>query len=191
MSRLRIPLIAICVIITMLMPAWSPAGAVRPQEGSEATLRVGDRLPDASLSAMKGRTVTLDELLGHVKLISIVPQLNTPVCDEQTHRFSDRAGELGRQVKIVTISTNTSDDQHTFAARAGISNIRFLSDVPGYVFGRESGLLLPQLGILHRAVVVADADNVIRYLELVPMGSLPNFDAALTAAKRLASEGGR
>jgi thiol peroxidase len=154
---------------------------------NQPTFKVGDRLPDATLIGFNGKSVRLTDMLSRVKLISIVPQLNTPVCDEQTHHFSEQNAGLDRTVEIITLSTNPFDDQAAFAKKARISNITFLSDAPSFEFGKRTGLLLPMYRILHRAVIVADAENVIRYVQLVPMGELPNFDAAYDAARRLAA----
>ncbi len=157
--------------------------ASEPQ--SHITLRVGSPLPNSHLNGEEGQSVNLDDLKGHIKLISIVPQLNTPVCDEQTHRFSENMTDLGQNIQMITLSTNTVEDQAHFMTKAGISNMTFLSDSPSYEFGNRTGLLLPQLSVLHRAVIVADRNNIIRHLELVPMGQLPQFDAAQAAAKKL------
>ncbi|NJN70786.1 MAG: redoxin family protein [Nitrospira sp.] len=154
---------------------------------NQPTFTVGDRLPDATLIGFHGKSVRLTDTQSRVKLISIVPQLNTPVCDEQTHHFSEQNAGLDRTVEIITLSTNPSDDQAAFAKKAGISNITFLSDAPSFEFGKRTGLLLPTHRILHRAVIVADADNIIRYVQLVPMGDLPDFAAAYDAARRLAA----
>jgi thioredoxin-dependent peroxiredoxin len=148
---------------------------------------VGDRLPDATLIGFHGQPVRLPDTQSRVKLISIVPQLNTPVCDEQTHHFSEHNAGLDRTVEIITLSTNPSNDQAAFAKKARISNITFLSDAPSFDFGKRTGLLLPTHRILHRAVIVVAADNIIRYVQLVPMGELPDFDAAYDAARRLAA----
>jgi thiol peroxidase len=154
---------------------------------NQPTLTVGDRLPDATLIGFHGKSVRLTDTQSRVKLISIVPQLNTPVCDEQTHHFSEQNAGLDRTVEIITLSTNPSDDQAAFAKKTRISNITFLSDAPSFEFGKRTGLLLPAHRILHRAVIVTDADNIIRYVQLVPMGELPDFAAAYDAARRLAA----
>jgi len=158
------------------------------ENDNQPTFTVGDRLPDATLIGFHGKkSVRLTDTQSRVKLISIVPQLNTPVCDEQTHHFSEQNAGLDRTVEIITISTNPSDDQAAFAKKARISNVTFLSDAPSFEFGKRIGLLLPTHKILHRAVIVADADNIIRYVQLVPMGELPDFDAAYDAARKLAA----
>jgi thiol peroxidase len=177
-------LVTLWFVLAMGSAAGTSAGG--PGGEGQPTLKIGDRLPDAALIGSGSKPVRLADAKSRVRLISIVPQLNTPVCDEQTHHFSEQRGGLDREVEIVTISTNTWEDQALFAKNAGISNITFLSDAPSYEFGKRSGLLLSPYKILHRSVIVSDADNIVRYMQLVPMGELPNFDAAFEAASRIA-----
>ena len=150
-----------------------------------STIMKGEVLPNATLIGNNGSPVQLEALKGRVKILSMVPQLNTPVCDEQTHRFSEQNGGLDKLLDIVTISTNSSEDQSRFAEKAHIQNVTFLSDSPDFDFGRKTGLLLATHGILHRAVIVADGDNIVRYIERVPMSQLPNFDRAYAAAQKI------
>ena len=82
----------------------------------------GQQLPDAKLIGVDNSSIYLRSLKGRVKILSIVPQLNTPVCDEQTHRFSENNGGLDKDLEIVTISTNTHDDQAFFAEKAKMLN---------------------------------------------------------------------
>ncbi len=148
-------------------------------------LAKGDVLPNATLIGSDGSEVQIRHLTGRVKILSMVPQLNTPVCDEQTHRLSEQNNGIDQQVEIVTISTNTAKDQSQFAEKANIHNITFLSDFPNFDFGHKTKLLLANHGILQRAVIVADDNNIIRYIEQVPMGQLPNFDQAYAAARKV------
>ena len=154
-------------------------------QGDQLLLEKGRPLPSATVTGTDGKPVTLDSLKGRVTLISFVPQLNTPVCDEQTHRFSEQNGGLDQFMHFVTMSTNTSEDQAVFADKANIHNITFLSDAPHYHFGTHTGLLLKKFGILHRAVIVLDAKGIVRYVEMVPMSQLPDFDQAYRVARSL------
>ena len=154
-------------------------------EAQKFQLARGQKLPNVALMGKNQQPVHLDELQGRVKIVSIVPQLNTPVCDEQTHRFSETNQGLDQHLDIITISTNTSGDQRLFADKADIHNVVFLSDTPNYDFGRTTGLLHPMHLILQRAVIIADSDNVIRYIEEVPMSQLPNFDRAFETARNI------
>lgn len=153
--------------------------------GAPLSLEKGNLIPSVTVIGKDGEAVSLDTLKGKVTLISVVPQLNTPVCDEQTHRFSERNGGLAHLMTFVTLSMNTYNDQQEFSAKANIHNMTFLSDVPDYHFGTHTGLLPKDLGILHRAVVVLDAEGIIRYVEMVPMGQLPDFEQALLVSRSL------
>ena len=90
-------------------------------------LQIDKKLPDAILKNYGQPDVHLSNLKGKIKIISVVPQLNTPVCDEQTHRFSEKNGGLDRNVNIITISTNSAEGQYQFAKKANIKNLLFLS----------------------------------------------------------------
>ena len=151
-------------------------------------LKIGKSLPNATLKRFGMPDVELRNLKGKIKIVSIVPQLNTPTCDEQTHRFSEKNGGLDKQLDIITISTNTAQAQYNFAQKAKIGNLMFLSDNPDYNFGKKTGLLIDGMGVLRRTVLVADEKNVIRYVDFVRGGGLPNIKGALNAARKVLSE---
>ena len=146
-------------------------------------LSVGNSLPEATLKVFDKPDINLADLKGRVKIISIVPQLNTPTCDEQTHRFSETNGGLDKYLDIVTISTNSAKGQYEFAKKSQIKNIRFLSDSPNYEFGTKTGLLNESFNYLKRTVLVVDKNNIIRYADFVRGGGLPDIETALKQAK--------
>ena len=152
---------------------------------SAEVLKVGQPLPDAKLKAYGNMDVNLNELKGKIKIISVVPKLNTPVCDKQTHIFSEANGGLDKDVDIITLSTNTIEEQNLFAKKANIHNLVFLSDDPSFQFGKKTGLLIDGLGVLRRTVMVIDQNNIIQYVDFVPGGGLPNIKKALEAARDL------
>ncbi len=170
----------ICVMAEIGSICWAPAVF-----GKAFSLEKGQPIPVVTLVGKDGESVSLKTLKGHVTLVSIVPQLNTPVCDEQTHRFSEQNEGLDKFIALVTMSTNTHTDQAKFANEAKIHNMTFLSDAPDFHFGRKTGLLLDEVDILHRAVIVLDENSIIRYVEIVPMSQLPNFEQAYQAIRRL------
>jgi thioredoxin-dependent peroxiredoxin len=151
----------------------------------EDVLQVGKTLPDALLSRYGKPDIHLKSLKGRIKIISIVPQLNTPTCDEQTHRFSETNGGLDKYLDILTISTNSAEGQSQFASKAKIENLIFLSDAPNYDFGKKTGLLRESFNYLKRTVIVVDQNNIIRYVDFVPGGGLPNIERALDEAKKV------
>ena len=159
-----------------------------PVKNSRDILKVGKKIPDAILENYSQDKVGLKSLTGKVKIISVVPKLNTPVCDKQTHKLSEENGGLDQFIDIVTISTNSSEGQMEFAKKAKINNLIFLSDKPAFEFGEKTGLLMENMNMLRRTVLVLDSDNVIKYIDFVPTGGLPDIEKALEEAKKVLEE---
>ena len=151
-------------------------------------LKIGKTIPNAQLNRFSHANIQIDDLKEKIKIISVVPKLNTPVYDKQTDQFSEKNGGLDKRVDIITISTNTSQGQNDFAKKANINNLIFLSDNPSFNFGENTGLLIEEMGILRRTVLVVDEKNIIRYVDFVPGGGLPDIKGALNAAKQVLLE---
>jgi thiol peroxidase len=173
----------ILFFICILLPPLK--GFANTGNNSLDILMVGKTLPDAQLKSYGIANVEISSLKGKIKIISVVPQLNTPVCDKQTHQFSETNNGLDKHIDIITVSTNTPDGQYEFAKKANIHNLIFLSDNLGFQFGRSTGLLIEGVGVLRRTIIIADKDNIIRYVDFVPGGGLPNINKALKAASDL------
>jgi thiol peroxidase len=149
-------------------------------------IKVGDTLPSAVVTNNDLKPVNLAEAKGKVRIISIVPSIDTPVCEEQTHELSEKNGGLDKQVELITVSMDLPFAQKRFAKEAKINNVTFLSDYKASEFGKNTGLLIQPLHLLARTVLVVDKDNVIRYMQVVPeITNLPDMQAAMTAAKGL------
>jgi thiol peroxidase len=175
-------LLGLFVCVVLIFPVNGFSSRVN---SSADILMVGKRLPDAKLKAFGAADVEIKSLKGKIKIISVVPQLNTPVCDKQTHRFSETNNGLDKYVDIITVSTNSADGQHKFSNKSNIHNLTFLSDNPDYEFGRNTGLLIEGVNVLRRTIIIADKENIIRYVDFVSDGGLPNIDRALKAASDL------
>lgn len=158
----------------------------RPVELAGQSLRVGDKLPAATLVASNMAPVDIAAGGGKVRIINVVPSLDTATCEEQTHELSETSAGLDKQVQFVTISVDLPFAQRRFAKEAKIDNVTFLSDYRGNAFGRSAGLLQKQSMLLARAVLVVDKDNVIRHMQVVPdMGTLPDMQVAFKVARGL------
>ena len=150
-------------------------------------IKVGDTLRDAKLAASDLKLVSLTEGKGKVRIVSIVPSLDTKVCEQQTHYLSEKNRGLDRDVQLITVSVDTPFAQKRFAEEANIRNVTFLSDYRGGDFGRAHGLLVPDLHLLARSVMVVDKDNVVRYLQVVPeLASMPDMERAFEEARKVA-----
>ena len=146
----------------------------------------GDSLRPVNVA--KGDLSLLDiaSTKGTVRVISVVPSLDTKVCEQQTHYLSEKNRGLDAQVDLYTISVDTPFAQDRFAKDAKINNVTFLSDYRGGDFGRTYGLLLEGPHVLARAIMVVDQNNVIQYLQITPdLATMPDMDAAFEAARKL------
>jgi thiol peroxidase len=147
-------------------------------------LAVGDRGPDFTVLTGSLQPVRLSDFAGKTKLISVVPSLDTPICELQTKRFHTEAAKLPPNVEVLTISVDLPFAQTRFCTTHGIEKIHVLSDYRDASFGLAYGVLIMEVRLLARAIFVLGPDNVIRYLEIVPeVSSHPNYHAALAAVR--------
>ena len=154
-------------------------------------LKAGDSAPDFSVVDNGLKPVTLKDTTGKVRIISVVPSLDTKVCEQQTHYLSEKNKGLDKMVELISVSIDTPFAQKRFAEEAKISNITFLSDFRNADFGKTYGLLLKDPHILTRAVMVVDAQNVVRHLQITPeLAQLPDMDDAFQAARKLVTSSG-
>jgi thiol peroxidase len=159
---------------------------------SGSSLRLGDVLRDAKVTRRDLSTIDLADTKGKVRIISVVPSLDTIVCEQQTHLLSEKNHGLDDRVELITVSIDTPFAQDRFAKQAKIANITFLSDYRSAEFGKTYGLLLEDPHVLARSVLVVDENNVIRYMQVTPqIEQLPDMDAAFEAARALVSSGRR
>ena len=148
-------------------------------------IKAGDKAPNFQVIARDLSPVTLDSSKGKVRLISVVPSLDTPVCDQQTRRFNEEAAKLPANVEVLTVSVDLPFAQARFCGAANIDRVKILSDHRELSFGQAYGVLIKELKLLARSVFVIDATDRIQYVELVKeVTNHPNYDAALAAAKK-------
>lgn len=146
-------------------------------------LKVGDAAPDFSLVDGALKTVTLKDTGNQVRIISVIPSLDTPVCDAQTKRFNEEAAKLPG-VDIITVSMDLPFAQKRWCGAFGVDKVKMLSDHKDASFGTNYGTLIKDLRIESRAIFVLDADNHIRHAEYVKeVADFPNYEAALAAAR--------
>lgn len=149
-------------------------------------LKVGQTIPGVQLPDRALKMVDLNSLKGKITILSVVPSLDTPTCDEQTHILSEKNDGLDQTVRLVTLSRDLPFAQKRFAKGAKINNVLFLSDYRDAGFGHASGLLIEENRLLARAVMVLDKDGVIRYLEIVPeLSRLPDMSKVFAFARSL------
>lgn len=152
--------------------------------GSEVV--VGEKARDFTVVDFDLKPVNLADFAGKVKIISVVPSIDTGVCSIQTKKFEAEAAALDDTV-VLTISVDLPFAQKRFAGENQIETLRLLSDYQTHDFGVEYGFEIEGLALLARGVVVIDKDDMVRYVEYVKeVTTEPDYDAALAAAKELA-----
>jgi thiol peroxidase len=151
-------------------------------------ITIGKPLPSVKLvDAMTGKDVDLSEEKGRILLLSIVPSIDTKVCEAQTHYLGEEGRRMGDEVERITISRDTPFAQKRFSEEAKLTNIRFLSDYKEGQFGRATGLLIEESRLLARSVILVDRQGVVRYIQVVPeLSNLPDMDAAFEKTRALA-----
>ena len=148
-------------------------------------VNVGSPAPAFQVLGQDLAPVTLTSFKGKALLISVVPSLDTPVCDAQTRRFNQEAATLPN-VEILTISMDLPFAQKRWCGMAGIDRVKVLSDHKDGSFGAAYGVLIKELRLLSRSIFVIDARGSVRYVEYVPeITSHPHYDAALSAVRQV------
>ena len=123
---------------------------------------------------------------GKVAVISVVPSLDTSVCDQQTRRFNKEAEALGPDVGVLTISMDLPFAQKRWCGAAGVKAVRTFSDYQKADFGKTWGILIKDLRLLARAIFIVDKDGIVKYVQLVPeVTREPNYDEVVTALRAL------
>jgi len=151
-------------------------------------IKIGDHLRDVKVAQNDLSLVNIVQTkgTGKVRIISVVPSLDTPVCEQQTHHLSEKNKGLDKIVELITVSVDTPFAQKRFAQEAKIDNVTFLSDYRGAEFGKTYGLFLKDPHILARAVMVVDKQNTVRYLQITPeLTQLPDMEEAFQFARSL------
>ncbi|GAC1327804.1 MAG: thiol peroxidase [Isosphaeraceae bacterium] len=152
-------------------------------------LKPGDQAPDFTCVGAGLAVVTLKETAGKPTLFSVVPSLDTPVCNKQTKHFAEALAALGDKVAAYTVSLDLPFAQARFCTDANITNLKNLSDVHNHSFGEHYGVLIQGLPIplLSRAVFVVDGQGKITHVEYVPeVASEPEYMPAIAALKQAA-----
>jgi thiol peroxidase len=153
-------------------------------------VKVGQSAPDCNLYAFVAgeglKKHTPADLKGKPTIISVVPSLDTPVCQTQTKKFNEQLATFGDKINAVTVSLDLPFAMNRFCGSEGIKNLKSLSDYWDRSFGQNWGMLIEELKILARGTFVLDSDGKVVYAETVKeVAEEPNYDASLAALKGL------
>jgi thiol peroxidase len=150
-------------------------------------LKPGQKAPGFTVVGKGLAPATLDQFKGKVKVITTVPSLDTPVCDTEIRRFNEEAAKLPGDVQVLTISMDLPFAQARWCGAAGVDKVTPLSDWQHAEFGEKYGALIKELHLLARAVFVVDKNDNVTHVEYVKeVANQPDYEAALSAARKAA-----
>lgn len=148
--------------------------------------QVGEMAPSFTLVDGSLQPVASSQFSGKVRIYSVFPSVDTPVCSLQNIRFNREASQLSDEVVVLSISVDLPFAQKRFCAAEGIDRVHVLSDYRDLDFGMKYGFVLEGLRLLARGVVVVDRDDRIRYVEYVPeVTHEPDYEKALAVVREL------
>lgn len=144
----------------------------------------GAVLPSFKLTGTDMGDVTNATFAGKVLVLISIPSIDTPVCATETKRFNKEANSLSQDVAVVAVSRDLPFAFKRWCVAEDVSRIVTLSDYKYRLFGKEFGVELPDLGILARAVFVADrSGNVVHVEYVTEVAQEPDYEAVLEAVR--------
>lgn len=147
---------------------------------------IGDKAPDFTVLSNDLKPVTLNDSKGKIRLISVVPSLDTGVCSLQTKKFNEEASALGEEVEVLTISVDLPFAQARWVKAEDANNVKTLSDHRDLSFGEAYGAAIKELRLLARSIFVVDKDDNVAYVEYVnEVTDHPDYEKAIAAVKKL------
>ncbi|MEI3553328.1 MAG: thiol peroxidase [Alistipes senegalensis] len=130
--------------------------------------KAGEKAPSFTVIDAALQPVPSEDFRGKVRIFSVFPSVDTPVCSLQNIRFNREASKLGDDVVVLALSVDLPFAQKRFCAAEGIDRVHVFLDYKELDFGMKYGFVIDELRLLARGVVVVDRDDVVRYVEYVP-----------------------
>lgn len=153
---------------------------------------VGQAAPDFSLHSTPDQFVSLAQLSGRPIVLVFYPADWSPVCGDQVSLYNEMLSEFaGYDAQILGISV---DGAWCHTAFAKDRRLRFplLADFePKGDVARRYGVYNERDGVSERALFVIDADGVIRWRYVSPIGINPGADGILEALEQMPHGKGR
>ncbi len=147
-------------------------------------IKAGSKAPDFKVLAKDLSEVTLASSQGKTRLISVVPSLDTPICELQTKRFNEEASKLPSDVVVLAVSMDLPFAQTRFCGAQKTDKIICLSDHREASFGKAYGVLIKELRLLARSIFIIGQDDKILYAEYVKeVTQHPDYEKALNVLK--------
>ena len=150
---------------------------------AKSDVKEGTAAPDFALPDGQGQTWRLSDQRGKVVVLLFYPGDETPICTQQMCSVRDRWEDyVATGAEVVGISTDSVESHRNFAQHHALP-LRLLADTDRKVadlYGAQS--LIP--GKVARSVFVIDANGVVRYRDVRPLGLFkPKDDDTIKAIR--------
>ena len=149
-------------------------------------LKVGDKAPDFKVTDNNLSIYKLSDDKNKIRLISVIPSVDTSICELQTLMFENASKNFSDEVSIITISNDLPFAQIRFREDKSLKRNKLYSDYIFHEFSEKYSTLINEWQILNRAVFVIDKDNTIVHIEYMDQNAaLPDYDKAIEVVKDL------
>jgi len=144
---------------------------------------VGSSAPDFRLTTIDLKDISIADYKGQNLVLNIFPSIDTSTCATSVRRFNQLASAL-KNTKVICVSKDLPFAQKRFCGAEGIENVICASEYKNNSFSDAYHVLITSgsslIGLMARAVVVIDANGIVKHTELVPdIGHEPDYNAAL------------
>jgi peroxiredoxin len=160
--------------------------ASRTSEHQSTPLAAGTPAPDFTLPCTPDQNVSLSDFRGRPTILVFYPEDWSPVCSDQLALYQELLPEFKKfDAELLAISV---DGIWSHLAFAKDRNLHFplLADFePKGEVSKTYGVYRQQDGTSERALFVIDADGVVRWSYVSPVGINPGADGILRALQEL------
>jgi peroxiredoxin len=149
-------------------------------------VEVGDTAPDFTLPTTADKTVTLSKLRGKPVVLVFYPADWSPVCGDQVSLYNEMLSVFGEyDAQLLGISVDGVWCHGAFSQDRKL-HFPLLSDFePKGAVSRQYGVYESSLGLSQRALFVIDANGIVRWRYVSPIGINPGADGILAALEAL------
>lgn len=161
-------------------------GKLKPID-SVLKVKVGDRMPDFTLPAVSGGTITLSRYQGSKNVvISFVPAAWTPVCSDQWPGYNI-VKELFDQHDAVLLGMSVDNIPTLFAWTQAMGDLWFpvLSDFWPHGKVADTVGVLRSDGTSERAIFIVGKDGIIRYIDVHDINTRPPLEGIIKALEEI------
>jgi peroxiredoxin len=157
---------------------------------SASSLPPGTAAPDFELASTPSQKVSLSEFRGQPVILAFYPEDWSPVCSDQMALYQEVLPEFRRfHAELMGISVDSAWSHLAFAKDRNL-HFPLLADFePKGDVARAYRVYRAKDGTSERALFVIDADGIVRWSYVSPVGVNPGADGILRALESLGTEG--